>query len=109
MTKVFYDHLIVREEIDLELEKYELSTVEKEELIQLIDETLHHEILNLVLANLPVEKHEEFLQQFHNDPENEHHLIYIKRITGKDLSKLIKQEAQKVKKEILSQIKTHRK
>lgn len=105
MKAVFYDHLVVREEIDLQLEKYAISDLEKTEIIQLIDETLHHEMLNLILSNLPEDKHEEFLNNFHSNPENAELLDYIKQHSGKDLAKLIKEEAQKVKKELLKSIK----
>lgn len=101
MTKIFYDHLVLREEVTIELDKYNLAREEKEELIQLVDETLHHQILNTILTHLPKEKHREFLEKFHKAPHDESLLKYIK-----DFEQEIVKEAQKIKRELLSEIKT---
>lgn len=101
MTKIFYDHLVVREEVTVELDKYSLAREEKEELIQLVDETLHHQILNTILTHLPKEKHREFLEKFHKAPHDESLLEYIK-----DFEEEIIKTAKKIKSDLLSEIKT---
>lgn len=104
MAKIFYDHLVFREEIDLELDQYDLSILERQELVSLIDETIHHEILDLILSNLPTERHEEFLDSLHLQPGNKNLLVYLNEQTGKDMEKMIQKHSQDLKKEILKEI-----
>lgn len=105
MSKIFYDHLVIREEIIQELDKYVLTVEEREELIRLADETLHHQVLNVILSHLPKEKHPEFLTKFHRSPGDETILEYLKVETSVDIEKEIREEAERVKKEILAEIK----
>lgn len=100
MSKIFYDHLVLREEVTIELDKYNLAREEREELIQLVDETLHHQVLNTILTHLPKEKHREFLEKFHQAPHDEKLLDYIKNFE----EEIIK-TAKKIKSELLSEIK----
>lgn len=106
MAKIFYDHLVVVEEVTEKLEKYDLDAVSLQELVLLIGETLHQEILDLILTHLPDNLHEDFLARFYRDPGDAGLLDYLKTHTGKDIEKLIKLEAQKVKREILAEIKS---
>ena len=108
MSKIFYDHLIVREEIIRELDKYEIDAVEREEIIQLADETLHHHTLDVILRKLPKEKHQKFLQRFHQNPGDESLLKKLKSEVA-EIEKLISEEAKKVKKDILAEIQRSRK
>lgn len=101
MTKIFYDHLVLREEISVELDKYAVGAEGKEELVQLVDETLHHQILNTILTHLPKEKHREFLEKFHQAPHDSQLLEYIK-----DFEEEIIKTAKKIKSDLLSEIKT---
>ncbi|MBI3559170.1 hypothetical protein HY085_02130 [Candidatus Gottesmanbacteria bacterium] len=101
MAKIFYDHLVLREEITVELDKYAVTTEEKEELVQLMDETLHHQILNTILTHLPKDQHQEFLEKFHQAPHDASLLEYIK-----DFEQEIIKEAQKIKRDLLSEIKS---
>ncbi len=104
MGKIFYDHLIVREEIIRELEGYEMQAVERDELIQLVDETLHHHTLDVILTHLPKEKHREFLEKFHKAPHDQALLDYLKTETGIDIEGEIKKRAADTKKELLEEI-----
>lgn len=108
MSKIFYDHLVVREEIIAELDKHVIAVEEREELVQLADETLHHHVLDIILSSLPAEKHEEFLVKFHNTPFDEKLLDYLKEI-DKDIEQKISSEAKKVKDELLTEIKRAKK
>jgi len=108
MTKVFYDHLVVREEIIAEIDKHVLAIEEREELVQLVDENLHHQVLDIILSSLPREKHEEFLIRFHNTPHDENLLDYLKR-HDTEIEKKITEEAKKIKSELLAEIKRAKK
>lgn len=104
MNKIFYDHLTKIEEVSVELGKYQLTTVEREEIITIIDEHVHHRILDVILEHLPKEKHEVFLHKLHDGPQRPELLDYLKEDIS-DIEKLIMEEAEKVKKEILAEIK----
>lgn len=108
MNKIFYDHLVVREEIIAELDKHVIAVEEREELVQLVDENLHHHVLDVILSSLPVEKHEEFLVRFHNTPFDERLLDYLKEM-DKDIEEKITEVAKKVKSELLAEIKRAKK
>lgn len=105
MSKIFYDHLVAREEVTAELDKTEISLEERTELVSIIDETLHHHVLNTILAHLPAEKHEEFLKKFHQAPHDEKLLDYLKKEAKLDIEEKIREDTKKVKAELLAEIK----
>lgn len=103
-TKIFYDHLTIREEVTLELDKYQISSVEKEEIIQLVDENIHHRVLDVIFTHLPKDKHEIFLKKFHHAPHDSQLLDFLKTEVS-NIEELISDEAKKVKQEILNELK----
>ena len=105
--KLFYDHLIVREEIEIELAK--VSSEEREELLRLIEEHLDHRILDVILTHLPKTKHENFLTKFHQAPHDKKLLDYLKKEIEADIEEKIRAEGEAVKKEILAEIKRAKK
>ena len=108
MSKVFYDHLVIREEIDCELNNYKLDKEEKDELIEIIDQTLHHHILNVILNHLPKDKHSEFISRLHASPGNDDLMEYLKTEIGPYIEEEIKKHARIVKAELLSEIRKAR-
>lgn len=104
MTKIFYDHLTISEEITVELDKYKLDHQEREEIIQLVDENIHHRVLDIILTHLPKEKHHDFLTKFHSAPHDSNLLAYLKKEV-ENIEEFIICEAKKVKAEILREFK----
>jgi hypothetical protein len=76
MSRIFYDHLISFEEISIKIDSITSSKEEKEELWQLIDEMVHHRIVDLVLSKLPESHHHEFLEKLYNAPHSEELITY---------------------------------
>ncbi len=109
MAKIFYDHLIVIEEVIAVLDEHKLDSEERKELLQLIDETLHHEILDVIFTHLPKEKHELFLTRFHQAPHDVKLLEFLQEVTAVDIEKEILKTANRVKRFALSEIKKARK
>lgn len=109
MSGVFYNHLINIEEVFIELDTPEIESEEKEELLGLIDQTLHHHILQLILDYLPKEYHETFLAHFHQAPYDPELLVFIKERVEIDIETVIKTKADQTKKEILAEIKKSKK
>ncbi|TSC87820.1 MAG: Uncharacterized protein G01um101416_345 [Microgenomates group bacterium Gr01-1014_16] len=96
----FYDKLILIDEITSELGESE----DREELITIINQTFHHHVLDIILTHLPHHHHEEFLHLYHQTPHDEALLDYINQRIDKDIKAEIQSLAQKLKSEILSDI-----
>ena len=107
MSKLFYDHLIVLEEVENAFRQEDLDPEEREELHQLIDELIHHRVLGCILDHLPRSHHEEFLDKFHQAPYDEDLILYLQEKTPEDvdIEAKIKEEVTKLKKELLTEIK----
>ena len=67
---VFYDHLLNLEDLHQELSHLNLTTKEHFALLNLIDSTLHHEVISVCLDCLPIEHHETFLVQYKTAPND---------------------------------------
>lgn len=52
MKKHFYTHLVEIDTIRLELDRLSIQSAEREELIMIIHESLHHVVIDLVLTEL---------------------------------------------------------
>lgn len=102
MSKLFYDHLLVINEIVVELDGIDLK--DRQEFLGIIDETLHHHVLDVILTHLPKEHHESFLDRFHKAPNDPTLLSSIQKLTAVDIEKAITERVQKIKKKTLSAI-----
>jgi hypothetical protein len=108
MSTLFFDHLVIREEIEFTLNSYVISPDEREELIEIIDNTLTHHVLNVILNHLPKEKHAEFMSAFYDRPDDVAHLEYLKVYAHPQIEAEIKKQAAKIKADIVSEIHKHR-
>jgi hypothetical protein len=104
MSKIFYDHLIVLEKVEIEIKNTTDFPDEKEELWKLVDEIVHHRILGSILDYLPYEHHEEFLTKFHQAPHDEGHIAYLNEKIENNIEEVIAEEIKKLEKEILQEI-----
>lgn len=104
MSKIFYDHLIVLEEVEAEIKKTAETSEEREELWQLVDEIIHHRVLGSILDKLPGEHHGEFLEKFHKAPHDESLIDYLKEKIGENIEEVIRQEMGDLAYEILEEI-----
>lgn len=100
MNKVFYDHLV---EID------EITALVDRDLTEIIDNTMHHHILDEILTHLPVEHHKDFLERLAHAPGDPGILISIQELTVIDIEDAIRKRAKSVKKELLGVIKKAKK
>lgn len=105
---VFYDDLLGLDEVHSEFLTHKLPHNEHYELLGIVDSTLHNEVLNLILMELPKNKHEYFLVEFKKDPSNKAHLDFIKGHSPL-IEKKIKQLAKEVKAQALATIKQGKK
>jgi hypothetical protein len=107
MSKLFFDHLIYLEEVEVEIKKTASSKEEKEELWGLVDEIVTHKVLEKVLDKLPREHHDEFLELFHKSPHDEEVIFgYLKKKTGQNLEENLREDLKNIGAEILKEIKS---
>jgi hypothetical protein len=104
MSKLYYDHLIAYEDIEIEIDKISQTKEEREELWQIVDEMIHHKVLDLVLSKLPKDKHQEFMEKFVAAPHDEGLFDYLNEKIGDDVEKLIKKELDNLAKDILKDL-----
>lgn len=104
MIKVFYNHLVVIEDIEVEISHHQLEATARAEIMAIVDETLHHHILTVILDHLPREHHQYFLSRFAKAPHDVTLLSFLKEHTVADIEKLIRDCARKVKCGILQEI-----
>ncbi|MBI3397265.1 hypothetical protein HY045_02200 [Candidatus Woesebacteria bacterium] len=104
MSKLFYDHLLVLDDLEKQINKITDSKEEREELWGLVDEVVHHKVLGCIMDNLPKEHHQEFLSLFEKTPYDESLIDYLKAKTNKNIEELIKTEIGELAYEVLSEI-----
>lgn len=105
MSKVFYDHLIVLDDIIVELDQHEIPSEDRELFMSNLDEVLHHHILDTVLLFLPHKHHEHFLDRFSKEPHHPSILDFVKEKTKVDIEREIQHTVEYVKKKVLKDIK----
>jgi len=105
MSKLFWDHLIAFETLELDIKQVINDPEELDEMRNLIDEILHHRILGIIFDHLPEEHHEEFLNLFHEAPFDTNLINYINEKSGKDIEAVIKMEADLILTELTGDIK----
>ena len=107
MSKIFYDRLLVLDEVDAEIKAKAQSREEREELWGLVDEIVHHKLMGCVLEKLPHEHHHEFLEKFEKAPQDEGLFTFLTEKVGEDIESFLKEEINKLKAEILKLVKAN--
>lgn len=103
MSKLFYDHLIVLEEIETVLNRQQFDSKDKEVVGQVIEETVHYRVMTRILDHLPREHHQEFLERFHQAPYDASLLAFLKEKVDK-IEDFIREEIDTLKKELLKEL-----
>jgi hypothetical protein len=105
MSKLFFDHLLALEEVEVIIKKNFSSKEEKEEHWKLVDEIIIHNALEKVFDNLPKENCGEFLEIFHKCPHDEVYIFkYLNSKTGKDMEEVLRRELKMMGTEILKEL-----
>lgn len=102
--KIFYDHLLILNEVDQEIKTKAKTHEEREELWGLVDEIIHHKLMGCVLDKLPRQHHPEFLDKFHQAPHDTCLFEFLTEKIGEDIEEFLKAEVSKLKTEILHEI-----
>lgn len=109
MSKIFYDKFVILEEVEVELKKLEMESEEREEVEHLIEEMIHHRVLDRILTYLPRHHHAEFLDRFHKAPYDEALIRYLDQRIEKSVKEHVEEEIEKLKKEILEDLRASKK
>lgn len=101
MNLLFFDRLVVLENLDKQIKKRVESSEERQELWKYIDEIIHHTVMGCCLTHLPNDRHSEFLEMFIRSPYDPKLLKYLDKNTKKNMKKIIKDEIKKLTKDLL--------
>jgi (p)ppGpp synthase/HD superfamily hydrolase len=105
--KHFYSHLISIESLVIELDSMELSDKEKMHLTELIDSSLHHTVLDAILAELDEDDKKLFFKHLR---EQKHDKIWeILNTKAEGIESKIQKVAEELKKELHEDIKEAKK
>lgn len=103
MKKHFFSHLVETGDIHTELDNIEMSDDEKIHLKKLIDESIHHTILDVILSELSNDDKKMFLKHLDSD---EHDLTWdFVNEKIENIEEKIKKAAEDIKKELYDDIK----
>jgi len=103
-TKMFYSHLVDLSDLVVKLECLKLDEQEREEIVDLIEDILHHRILDSLLDVIPPEHHEGFLERMIEDPTDPQLIAHLKEISTYDPEIKIMTVTEIVKQEIVLDI-----
>ena len=101
--KVFFSHLLDSDKYILLLEKLLEIEQEKLEILDMIDSTLHHRVMNLILQELNEEHHEFFIKEYSQNPGNVEILIFLKKQIP-DIESKIRKESKSFHAELKNDI-----
>ena len=109
MSRIFYDRLIILEEVEVSINSVAKTTVEKEELWALVDEIIHHRVLTAILDKLPEESHNDFLDRFSTSPYDDSLISYLNEKIDEDIEVFITNEIQSLSGELLQLVRATKK
>jgi hypothetical protein len=108
MSKLFYDHLVLVDELFTEIDTLSLSETEKTQIKKVADDLLNHRILIRILDLLPQKHHDDFLTRFHKAPAALTHITYLETVLGREIQGEIILVAQRTKTEIRQELHKHK-
>lgn len=73
----FYSHIVKIETVIVELDAMDLTESQKRHLAELVDSTVHHMVLDIVLSKLEHEDKMTFLAKLKKNPEDETIMGYL--------------------------------
>lgn len=104
MSKLFFDHLVIFERVDVVIKSAAKDPEEKEELWNVVDELVHNHVLTCILEKLPDEHHNDFLEKYHAYPHDEALIEYLNERVESNIEDIIRDEIRLLEEEILRDI-----
>lgn len=103
MAKQFYSHIIEIDTLYIELDSLEASEKEKDHLKHLVDTSMYHTIMDIVLSELPEEDKKMFLEKL-ADEDHEKTIDFLKKRVL-NIEEKIKRKAKELVEELKEDIK----
>lgn len=103
MTKIFYWQLIELTPFRNELINRGVGESDLAEILEHVEEIIHHRTLNLVFDRLPPEHHREFSLNLAKNPQSQEMWGFLQEKTKMDLSPVIEQNIRSIILEILNE------
>lgn len=98
MKKHFYSHLVDIESLKIGLEEMDLSKKERSHLVEIVESSVHHAVLDAVLSELSEKDKKIFLQHLISD---EHDKIWeILNKKAENIEEKIKKAAEDLKEQL---------
>lgn len=108
MKHHFYSHLVEIDTVVTELDVLDLNAEEKHELVKIMETTIHHVVLNTVMAELSEEDKKQCLEHLAGNNHSELWKMLTEKVP--EVHDKIKKSVHKVKREMSEDIKeTHKK
>ena len=105
MSKLFFDHFVVLDDVEREIKESAETHEERHELWKIVDEIVHHKVFGCIFNHLPDEHHHDFMDKFHEKPYDHSLLDYINEKIEDKIEEIIKKETKNLAAEILQEIK----
>lgn len=105
MTNIFYWHLVELSPVKTELTGRGVEEADLVEILDHVEEIIHHRTLNLIYDNLPYQHHREFSNRFAKSPQSRDLLDFINEKSGKNLNLEIEKNIKETIREILKELK----
>lgn len=67
---IFYKQFLTLQNLETQLDSKNLGVQEKDQLMQIVISSLHHEVITLILSQLPLHSHQIFLLLIKTEPQN---------------------------------------
>lgn len=102
MSHVYYDSLLDLGQVEDAINSIAQTSEEKHKLWHIVDEMVHHSVLDCVLENLDETHHQEYLSLFSAAPHDQNILAYLGEHIEHDIAQLIRERIAKLVAEIIS-------
>lgn len=99
--KAFYSSLVDLEDLEAEINNFPLSDEERYEIIHIVDDILHHKVMDSIMNILPVEHHKKFVEWFSQTPHDQELLDFLREHATTDPEAKILTVTEVVKREIV--------
>lgn len=104
MSRLFFDHLVVFERVDVVIKNAAKNPEDKEELWKVVDELVHSHVLTCILERLPGEHHNEFLEKYHSHPYDDGLIGYLNERVEENIEEIIREAIGLLEEDILREI-----
>lgn len=104
MSSLFYDHLLDTGDLEKSIKKHVEDPKDREEIMHLIDEIIHHRVMGAILDRLPSDHHTVFISKVAEKPHDQSIVSFLTERIAEDVSTFIRHEIYVLVQELLLMI-----